>query len=69
MNHLWGDCMTLAKLTKAIEATSLFNIKVMPLVREMIHHYQDIIDHGELKPQDIKDGRELVKQLNKALGG
>lgn len=65
---MWGECMTLSKLLKAIEATSLFNIKVMPILREMISHYNDIIRDGELSRRDIEEGEEKIKALNKALG-
>ncbi len=61
--------MTFAKLTKAMEATGVFWLKVAPLVREMVHHYQDIISAGKLTERDIDDGRERVREFRKALGG
>ena len=67
MNFTWGDCMTFGKLTKAMEATSVFWIKIAPIVRDMVHHYQDIMNDGCLKEEDIKTGREHIKALNKEL--
>lgn len=66
--HLWGKCMTFAKLTKAMEAASVFWVKIAPVLRDMIHHYQDIMADGLLTPHDIEKGRENVIEFRKALG-
>ena len=65
--HLWGECMTFAKLTKAMEVTSTFWMRLLPVMRDIIYHYQDIIADGKLTAKDIEDGKENVRLLNKAL--
>jgi len=59
--------MTFAKLTKAMEATSVFWIRIAPIVRDMMHHYQDIMNDGCLKESDITTGKEHIKALHKEL--
>jgi len=59
--------MTFAKLTKAMEVTSTFWMRLLPVMRDIIYHYQDIIADGKLTAKDIEDGKENVRLLNKAL--
>ena len=67
MYFTWGDCMTFAKLTKAMEATSVFWVRIAPIVRDMVHHYQDVMNSGCLTEDDIETGRDNIKALNKEL--
>lgn len=60
--------MTFAKLTKAMEATGVFWLKVAPILRDMVHHYQDIIAEGKLTERDINTGRNNVLEFHKSLG-
>ncbi len=68
MNELLEEGpMTLGKITTAMEITSAFWLKLMPVVRDIVYHYQDIIADGKLTPDDLEDGKDNVKRLNRAL--
>lgn len=60
--------MTFHKLMRAIEVSSALWIKLLPILRDIVAHYQVIMNTGELTDWDKSRGKALVEQLNDTLG-
>jgi len=59
--------MTFGKITKAMEVTSAYWLKLMPVVRDIVFHYQDIVGDKVLPAEDQENAEEHVRRLAKIL--
>lgn len=59
--------MTFGKITKAMEVTSAYWLKLMPVVRDIVFHYQDIVGDKVLPGEDQENAEENVRRLHKIL--
>ena len=67
LGDLGDGPMTFAKITKAMEVTSAYWLKLMPVVRDIVFHYQDIVGDKVLPTEDQEDAEANVKRLTKIL--
>lgn len=66
----WGTPMTFQKLTQAIGVTSALWLKLLPVLRDIVEHYDEIVNGDDLQSEEDRDrGRALVARLNKVLEG
>lgn len=55
--------VTFGKITKAMEVTSAYWMKLMPVVRDIVYHYQDIVSEKHLPHDEQQDAEHNVKRL------
>ncbi len=66
-----GGEMTFDKLTRAIEVTSGMWLRLMPVLRGIVAHYDALVDDESvgMTDKDRARGRNLVAKLERVLEG